>query len=43
VHGSSRVSDDRHLENARRYAAILKLDEERFPDLFRRPRGHILS
>lgn len=37
------TGDDRHLENARRYAAILKLDEERFAALFRRPRGHILS
>ncbi len=35
--------EERHLENARRYAAILKLDEVRFPALLRRPRGHILG
>jgi len=37
------TGDERYLENARRYAALLKLDESRFPALFRRPRGHIIG
>jgi len=38
-----RTGEDRYLENARRYAAILKLDEGRFPALYRRVRPRILS
>ncbi len=34
-----RTREEKYLENARRYAAILKLDEGRFPSLFRRARG----
>jgi hypothetical protein len=30
-----RTNDERHLENARKYAAILKLDKANFPSLFR--------
>lgn len=37
------TGEERHLENARRYAAILKLDEGRFPALLRRPKGRILG
>lgn len=38
-----RSGDERYLDNARKYAAILRIDEQRFPSLFRRPRGHILG
>lgn len=38
-----RTGEERYLENARRYAAILRLDESRFPALFRPPRGRPLG
>ena len=40
-----RTGEDRHLENARRYAAILKVDGRSFPSLLRRnkPRGHVIE
>ena len=40
-----RSGDERHLENARKYAAILHVDRAEFPGLWRlrrRPRAHIL-
>jgi hypothetical protein len=37
-----RTGDERCREEARRYAALLKLDSRRFPALYRRPRPHIL-
>lgn len=40
-----RTGDSKHLENARKYAAILKVDRAAFPSLFkmrRRPRGTLL-
>ena len=37
-----RSGDESYLDNARKYAAILRIDEKRFPSLVRRPRGHIL-
>jgi hypothetical protein len=40
-----RTGEERHLRNARRYAAILKVDQDAFPGLLRRPgraRGHVL-
>ncbi|GBD14555.1 hypothetical protein HRbin25_00433 [bacterium HR25] len=36
------TGDERYLENARRYAALLRIDEARFPSLFRRPRPYII-
>ncbi len=40
-----RTGDERFLENARRYAAILKVEPSAFPSLMkpRRTRGHLLS
>ena len=39
-----RTGDERFLQNARRYAAILKLDPQAFPGLMkRRPRAHLLA
>ena len=39
-----RTGDERFLQNARRYAAILKLDPQAFPSLMkRRPRAHLLE
>ena len=37
-----RTGEEKYLENARKYAAILRVDEARFPALFRRPRGTVL-
>ncbi|MGQ9573149.1 MAG: hypothetical protein ACUVV3_08195 [Dehalococcoidia bacterium] len=37
-----RSGEERYLENARKYAAILKVDASHFPGLFRRPRGVVL-
>lgn len=40
-----RTGDDRHLENARKYAAILHVDRAGFPSLWRlrrRPRAALL-
>ncbi|MDP2950582.1 MAG: hypothetical protein Q8P22_13750, partial [Chloroflexota bacterium] len=37
-----RTGEEKYLENARKYAAILRVDEARFPALFRRPRGAVL-
>jgi hypothetical protein len=34
-----RTGDQRHLEDARKYAALLKVDQRRFPSLFRRRRS----
>lgn len=34
-----RTGEEKYLENARKYAAILRVDQARFPSLFRRPRG----
>ncbi len=36
------TGDERYLENARRYAALLRLDEARFPALFRKARGYVI-
>ncbi len=36
------TGNERYLENARRYAALLRLDEARFPALFRRGRGYVI-
>jgi hypothetical protein len=33
-----RTGDERHLSNARKYAALLKVDHARFPAIFRHPR-----
>ena len=33
-----RTGDDRYLQDARRYAAILKIDPEAFPSLMKRAR-----
>lgn len=33
------TGDEKYLTNARRYAAILKVDPERFPSLYKRQRG----
>ena len=40
-----RTGDERFLQNARRYAAILKLDPQAFPSLTKRmrPRAHLLE
>ncbi len=40
-----RTADERYLDNARRYAAILKLDPESFPGLMKsaRARGHVIE
>jgi hypothetical protein len=39
-----RTNDEKHLESARKYAAILKLDRASFPSLFKsRPRAVLLS
>ena len=40
-----RTGEDHHLENARRYAAILKVDGRSFPSLLRqnKPRGRVLE
>ena len=37
-----RSGEEKYLENARKYAAILKVGASRFPSLFRRPRGVVL-
>jgi len=37
-----RTGDERHREEARRYAALLRLDSRRFPALYRRARPHLL-
>jgi hypothetical protein len=34
-----RTGEEKYLENARKYAAILRVDQARFPSLFRRARG----
>lgn len=38
-----RTGEERYLENARRYAAIMKLDEGRFVSLFRKVRAHAMG
>jgi hypothetical protein len=40
-----KTSDEKYLDNARRYAAILKLDPESFPGLMKsaRARGHVIE
>jgi len=37
-----RTGDERHREEARRYAALLRLDSRRFPALYRKARPHLL-
>ncbi len=37
-----RTREEKYLENARRYAAILRLDETRFPSLFSRRRAYVI-
>jgi len=37
-----RSGDERHRKEARRYAALLRLDSRRFPALYRRARPHLL-
>jgi len=37
-----RTGDERHREEARRYAALLRLDSRRFPALYRRARPHLI-
>jgi len=34
-----RTGEEKYLENARKYAAILRVDQAHFPSLFRQPRG----
>jgi hypothetical protein len=37
-----RTGEQRYLENARKYAAILKVDGTSFPKLFQRSRAYII-
>src|SRR3990172_6411961 len=37
-----RTGDERHREEARRYAALPRLDSRRFPALYRRARPHLI-